>query len=75
MLYYLIDYLSQFFDIPALGMFRSISFRSVAAIVLSLLITIVIGRAIIRALARRQIGEEIRNLGLEGQMSKKGTPT
>ncbi|MEG0815156.1 MAG: phospho-N-acetylmuramoyl-pentapeptide-transferase [Mucinivorans sp.] len=75
MIYYLIDYLSQFFDIPALGMFRSISFRSVAAIVLSLLITIVIGRAIIRALARRQIGEEIRNLGLEGQMSKKGTPT
>ncbi|MEG0602778.1 MAG: phospho-N-acetylmuramoyl-pentapeptide-transferase, partial [Mucinivorans sp.] len=75
MLFHLIDYLSQFFDIPAMGMMRSISFRSVAAIVLSLLITIVIGRTIIRALQRKQIGEQIRNLGLEGQMAKSGTPT
>lgn len=75
MLYHLVDYLSQFVDIPGMGMLSSISFRAVAAIVLSLLIAIIFGKSIIRTLQRRQIGEEIRNLGLEGQMSKRGTPT
>lgn len=75
MLLYLIDYLSQFFDFPGIGMMYSISFRSAVSIVVSLLIAIIIGKSIIKALQRRQIGEEIRNLGLDGQMSKRGTPT
>ena len=56
-------------------MFQYISFRSAVAVILALLITIFFGRNIIRALQRRQIGEEIRDLGLEGQLSKRGTPT
>ena len=56
-------------------MFQYISFRSAVAVILALLITIFFGRNIIRALQRHQIGEEIRDLGLEGQLSKKGTPT
>ena len=56
-------------------MFQYISFRSAVAIILSLLVTIFFGRTIIRLLQRHQIGEEIRDLGLEGQLSKKGTPT
>ena len=56
-------------------MFQYISFRAAAAIILSLLIIIFFGRTIIRLLQRHQIGEEIRDLGLEGQLSKKGTPT
>lgn len=75
MLYHLVDYLGSLFDIPGNAMFYYISFRSAAAIIFSLLIAIIFGRSIIRALQRHQIGEEIRNLGLEGQMSKKGTPT
>lgn len=57
------------------GMFRYISFRAVAAIVVALLIAIIFGQNIIRQLQRAQIGEEIRDLGLEGQLAKKGTPT
>lgn len=75
MLYYLTDYLSSMFDLPGTVMLNSISFRSACSIILALLIAIISGKSIIRALQRRQIGEEIRNLGLEGQMSKKGTPT
>lgn len=75
MLYHLADFLSQHFDIPGTGMFAYISFRAAFSIILSLLIAIIFGKSIIRALQRRQIGEDIRNLGLEGQMSKKGTPT
>ena len=60
---------------PGAGMFQYISFRSAVAVILALLITIFFGRTIIRALQRHQIGEEIRDLGLEGQLSKKGTPT
>ena len=56
-------------------MFQYISFRAAIAIVLALLITIFFGRPIIRMLQRHQIGEEIRDLGLEGQLSKRGTPT
>ena len=75
MLYSLFRFLDERFDLPGAGMFQYISFRSAAAIILALLITIFFGRAIIRLLQRHQIGEEIRDLGLEGQLSKRGTPT
>ena len=75
MLYHLFDYLSANFDLPGSGMMRYISFRSVAAVVTALLIVIFCGKSIIRSLQRHQIGEEIRDLGLEGQLAKKGTPT
>ena len=74
MLYYLYDLLVDF-DLPGVGMWQYISFRSGAAIILSLLITTVFGKKLISILQRKQIGEEIRDLGLEGQMQKKGTPT
>ena len=74
MLYYLYDLLAEF-DLPGIGMFQYISFRSGAAIILSLIITTAFGKKMIRMLQRKQIGEEIRDLGLEGQMQKKGTPT
>ncbi len=75
MLYSLLRYLDRHYDIPGSVMFQSISFRAAAAVILALLITIFFGRSIIRALQRHQIGEEIRDLGLDGQLSKKGTPT
>lgn len=75
MLYHLADFLSNNFDIPGLGMFSYISFRAAMAIILALIISIVFGIYIIRMLQRKQIGEEIRNLGLEGQLQKRGTPT
>lgn len=74
MLYYLFDYLDQL-DFPGAGMFRYVSFRAAMALVLSLLISTIIGRRIIDKLQKLQIGEIVRNLGLEGQLSKKGTPT
>lgn len=74
MLYYLFNYLDQV-DIPGAGMFKYISFRSGLALILSLFISTTIGRRIIDKLQLLQIGETVRNLGLEGQMSKKGTPT
>jgi len=75
MIYSLAKYLSQHTDIPGLGMFQYLSFRAGMAIILALVIGIVFGRRIIRRLQRAQIGEEIRDLGLEGQMQKRGTPT
>ena len=75
MLYSLFQLLHERFDLPGAGVFQYISFRAGAAIVISLLIIIFFGRRIIRLLQRHQIGEEIRDLGLEGQLSKKGTPT
>ena len=75
MLYHLFRYLDEAYDLPGSGMFQYISFRAAAAIILSLLIVIIFGRAIIDFLRRKQIGEEIRDLGLQGQMQKKGTPT
>jgi phospho-N-acetylmuramoyl-pentapeptide-transferase len=74
MLYHLYQFLIDW-DIPGLGLFQYISFRSSAAIILSLLITVGFGQKLIRFLQRKQIGEEVRDLGLEGQMQKKGTPT
>lgn len=74
MLYHLFQYL-QDLNLPGAGMFQYITFRSACAIILSLIIATVIGKKVIRLLQKQQIGEEIRDLGLEGQMQKKGTPT
>ncbi|MCG8411424.1 MAG: phospho-N-acetylmuramoyl-pentapeptide-transferase [Bacteroidales bacterium] len=74
MLYYLFEYLEKF-DVPGAGMFQYISFRSAFTIITSLIISTIFGKRIIDFLRKQQIGEEIRDLGLEGQMSKKGTPT
>lgn len=75
MLYHLFRYLDETYDFPGSGMFQYISFRAAAAIILALLIVIIFGRTIIDFLRRKQIGEEIRDLGLEGQLQKRGTPT
>ena len=75
MLYHLFRYLDEAYDLPGSGMFQYISFRAAAAIILSLLIVIIFGRSIIDFLRRKQICEEIRDLGLQGQLQKKGTPT
>ena len=75
MLYHLFRYLDEAYDLPGSGMFQYIPFRAAAAIILSLLIVIIFGRSIIDFLRRKQIGEEIRDLGLQGQLQKKGTPT
>ncbi|MDR1557025.1 MAG: phospho-N-acetylmuramoyl-pentapeptide-transferase [Tannerellaceae bacterium] len=74
MLYDLFIYLDQL-DFPGAGMFKYVSFRSGLALILSLFISTAIGRKIIDKLQRLQIGETVRNLGLEGQINKKGTPT
>ena len=74
MIYYLAQLFSKY-DIPGMGMFQYISFRSGLAVITSLAISLLIGKRIIRYLQRKQIGEEVRNLGLEGQLQKKGTPT
>ena len=74
MLYYLFNYLDTF-DFPGAGMFKYVSFRSGLALLFSLLISTIIGRRIINLLQLKQVGEIIRDLGLEGQMAKKGTPT
>ncbi len=74
MIYYLYDLLKDF-DLPGVGMFQYISFRAGAAIITSLLITMAFGKKLIGFLQRKQIGEEVRDLGLEGQLQKKGTPT
>lgn len=75
MLYNFFQHLHEAWNVPGAGMFQYISFRATLAVILSLLTVIVFGRPIIRFLQRKQIGEEIRDLGLEGQLQKKGTPT
>lgn len=75
MLYYLFDYLDKQFNIPGAGVFQYISFRALGATVLSLFIAATYGKWIINFLRRQQVGESIRDLGLEGQMEKTGTPT
>lgn len=75
MLYYLFEYLEKEFQFPGASLFGFISFRAAAAIILSLLISTIYGKRIISYLQRRQVGETIRDLGLEGQKEKVGTPT
>ena len=75
MLYYLFEYLEQQYQLPGASLFGYISFRSAAAIITSLLISTIFGKKIIEFLKFKQIGESIRDLGLEGQKEKTGTPT
>ncbi|HPK09404.1 MAG TPA: phospho-N-acetylmuramoyl-pentapeptide-transferase [Saprospiraceae bacterium] len=75
MLYYLFDYLNKEFNLPGTGLFQYISFRSAAAIIVALLISFVFGNRIISTLKRLQVGESVRELGLDGQKEKEGTPT
>jgi phospho-N-acetylmuramoyl-pentapeptide-transferase len=75
MLYHLFEYLDRELDLPGAGLFRYISFRAGMAIMLSLIISLLLGSRIIRSLKRLQIGETVRDLGLEGQKQKEGTPT
>jgi phospho-N-acetylmuramoyl-pentapeptide-transferase len=75
MLYYIFDFLERRFDLLGAQVFQYISFRAGGAAFLSLLISLLIGKRIIRYLQKRQIGEIVRNLGLQGQIEKKGTPT
>ena len=75
MFYHLFKYLDRTYDLPGSGMFQYLSFRAAAAVIVSLLIVVIFGRRIIDYLRRKQIGEEIRDLGLDGQMQKRGTPT
>lgn len=74
MLYYLFDYLNKF-DFPGAGVFEYISFRAAMAVIVSLVISMIFGKKIIQKLQLLQVGEVVRDLGLEGQMKKQGTPT
>jgi phospho-N-acetylmuramoyl-pentapeptide-transferase len=75
MLYYLFEYLDKQQDFPGAGVFQYISFRASLAIILSLLISMVFGHRLINALRKMQVAETVRNLGLEGEQKKQGTPT
>ena len=75
MLYYLFEFLEQKFQFPGATLFQFLTFRASLAIILSLSFTLICGRMIIQFLQAKQIGESIRDLGLEGQSEKKGTPT
>lgn len=75
MLYYLFTWLDKLYNIPGAGLFQFISFRTGMAVIFSLLITTVYGRRLIDMLRKKQVGETVRNLGLEGQIEKQGTPT
>ena len=75
MLYYFFQYLDRAFDFPGAGVFQYISFRAALALITSLIISLIFGKRIIGYIRRKQIGETIRELGLEGQTQKSGTPT
>lgn len=75
MLYYFFQYLDTQFSIPGAGVFQFITFRAAAAFILSLLISSIYGKRIINFLRKQQVGETVRDLGLEGQKQKSGTPT
>jgi phospho-N-acetylmuramoyl-pentapeptide-transferase len=74
MLTYLFDYLQEF-NIPGAGLFKYISFRAAMALITSLIVSMVFGKRLIGMLQKQQIGETVRDLGLEGQLAKQGTPT
>ena len=75
MLYYLFEYLESQFSIPGASVFQFITFRAAAAFILSLLISAIYGKRIINYLQKKQVGETVRDLGLDGQKQKSGTPT
>ena len=74
MLYYLFEYFDKS-NMPGAGLFQFISFRAAMALILSLIISIVFGKKFINKLSKQQIGETVRDLGLDGQIEKSGTPT
>ena len=75
MLYYLFEYLDSTYQLPGAGVFQYISFRAAMAVITSLLVSMVFGGRIINFIRNKQIGEEVRELGLQGEAQKKGTPT
>ena len=75
MLYYLFEYLEKQFQLTGASVFQFITFRAALAIILSLLFSTIFGKKIIRFLQKKQVGESVRDLGLEGQVEKAGTPT
>lgn len=75
MLYYLFEYLDKAYGLPGAGVFQFISFRAAMAVITSLLISLVFGKSLISLLHKKQVGETVRDLGLEGQVEKQGTPT
>ncbi len=75
MLYYLFEYLEKHYDLAGAGLFQYISFRSAMAFIVSLLFSTIYGKRIINYLQHKQVGESVRDLGLEGQVEKAGTPT
>ncbi|HLO52954.1 MAG TPA: phospho-N-acetylmuramoyl-pentapeptide-transferase [Saprospiraceae bacterium] len=75
MLYHFFEYIDKYYNLPGAGLFQFITFRAAFAIILSLIISLVFGGKIISSLKRLQVGETVRELGLEGQKAKEGTPT
>ncbi len=75
MLYQLFTWLNQEFNVPGAGMFQFLTFRIAMAVLLSLIIATVFGKKLIEFLQKKQIGETVRELGLQGEIQKKGTPT
>jgi phospho-N-acetylmuramoyl-pentapeptide-transferase len=75
MLYYIFKYLDEAYNLPGAGLFQYITFRSGIAVILSLLISTIYGKRIISYLRNKQVGETVRELGLDGQVQKAGTPT
>ncbi|NKI30405.1 phospho-N-acetylmuramoyl-pentapeptide-transferase [Croceivirga thetidis] len=75
MLYYLFEYLEEAYQLPGASLFQYLTFRAGMAVILSLLLAMVYGKRVILFLQKKQIGESIRDLGLEGQTQKAGTPT
>jgi len=75
MLYYLFEYIDKHYHFPGVGVFKCISFRAALAIIFSLMFSFFTGRRLINFLRKKQVGETIRDLGLEGQIEKQGTPT
>ena len=75
MLYYLFEFLEKKYELGGAGLFQYISFRSALAMVLSMLVTLIFGKRIISSLRNLQVGESVRDLGLDGQKQKEGTPT
>jgi len=75
MLYYLFEYLESEYQLPGATLFQFLTFRAGMSVLLSLILATVYGKRIIRLLRRKQVGETVRDLGLEGQTEKEGTPT
>jgi phospho-N-acetylmuramoyl-pentapeptide-transferase len=75
MLYYLFEYLQNHTDLPGVGVFQYITFRASLSVIASLIVSLLLGKRVINFLRKQQVGESIRDLGLEGQTQKAGTPT